>query len=151
MFVSGFPSLRLSLCLFPHTNNSKQLHFFSTSLLLSLTLPVSPPLPLKYNSSPPPCCLYTPANLYSPACVCAPVWLLAWSVWTLRRRKTCQVEHIWEELWHQKERAPVVQASRFSIRTLKPRRLCKLYQEGVFSEMHMLCSNSQNIDLREYV
>ncbi|CAB1414884.1 unnamed protein product [Pleuronectes platessa] len=37
-------------------------------------------------------------NFYRPADVCAPVWLLAWSVWTLRRRKTRQVQSSWEEL-----------------------------------------------------
>ena len=92
-----------SLSFFPQIHNSKQLHFFPP-----FSLPVSPPPP----SLP---CLYTPASLYSPAFVCAPVWLLAWSVWTLRRRKTHQVERSWEELCGWEERGPVVRASGFSI------------------------------------
>lgn len=56
----------------------------------------------------------TPANPECPTCVCAPVWLLAWSVWTARRRKTRQVGGA---PMAGKKRAPVVEHKlfRFSI------------------------------------
>lgn len=70
-----------------------------------------------------------PANSKRPTCVCAPVWLLAPSVWTARRRKTHQVG---EALRLGKKRAPVVRHRLFPFSTSerrKPRRLSKLYQE----------------------
>lgn len=144
MFVSGFPSLSF----FPCTHNSMQLQtLHHTPLHFSLFSPsISPSTSLKYSLSQLQLnlsclhfpstllSLYTPASRHPPACVCAPVWLLAWSVWMLRRRKTCQVERSWEELRGWEERVPVVWAARFSVGTQEPRRLCKLYQEGVCSK-----------------
>lgn len=87
--------LGFHLSLFPHSHNS--FGFFTKT-------PPAPPT-LKYNSSQPQLNLprppththgvlmsdCTPAKPECPTCVCAPVWLLAWSVWTARRRKPCQV------------------------------------------------------------
>lgn len=162
MFVSGFPSLSL-----PRTHNSKQLQFLHHtpplfSLLSSPSFPLRiPPTPIQIGpnrtappfSFPTPCCLSIHLPTFTvPACVCAPVWLSAWSVWTLRRRKTRQVEHSWEELWGWEERAPVVQhrlldfpslnsETQTSEQALSGRSLC---------QMDILCTNTQVITQRRF-
>lgn len=110
--------------------------FHPTCLTLSnseSTIQVSPTFPS-------PCCLsiHLP-NLYSPACVCTPVWVLAWSVWTQRKRKTYQVGRRWEELLSCIERTPVVLVSGFSIGTQTS---VQALSGGSLLQMHMLCNNT---------
>lgn len=137
----GFP-----LSPFHHTHNSKPLHsrHYTRSLtFFSLSPYLSHPLQLwKYNSSQPnfpfTLSIHLP-NLYSPACVCTPVWVLAWSVWTQRKRKTYQVGRRWEELFSCKERTPVVLVSGFSIGTQTS---VQALSGGSLLQMHMLCNNT---------
>lgn len=145
MFVSGFPSLSFPSHPQQQATSFSSLHslarlpsfpFHPTCLALSnseSTIQVSPTFPL-------PCCLsiHLP-NLYSPACVCTPVWVLAWSVWTQRRRKTHQVGRRWEELLSCKERTPVVLDSGFSIGIQTS---VQALSGGSLLQMHMLCNNT---------
>lgn len=133
---------------FPRTHSSKPLHSrhyaFSLSIF-SLSLYLARAFQLwKHNLSQPNfpfalLSLYTPANLCSPACVCAPVWVLAWSVWMQRRRKTHQVGRRWEELLSHKERVPVVLVPGFSIGTQTS---AQALSGGSLLQMHMLCNNT---------
>lgn len=68
--------------LFPHSHNC--FSFFSKPLPTPPTLRYKCSLDVLLSDCP-------PANSERPTCVCAPVWLLAPSVWTARRRKTHQV------------------------------------------------------------
>lgn len=142
----GFP-----LSPFHHTHNSKPLHsrHYTLSLARSPSFPFHPTCLTLSNSEstiqvsptfPSPCCLsiHLP-NLYSHACVCTPVWILAWSVWTQRKRKTYQVGRRWEELLSCKERMPVVLVLGFSIGTQTS---VQALSGGSLLQMHTLCNNT---------
>lgn len=138
MLASVYVCVWVSLSLFSFIPTTASSFSFFTSLHLFLSLYLSHPLPNSSTIQAEPVLpslslilllLYTPANFYS---ICASVWLLAWSVWRLRRRESRQLGGALR--LGRKSACGSVRASEFSIATSKPRRLSKLYQEGVCCE-----------------
>lgn len=109
-------------------------------------VPPPPPSSTIKWTFPPPCCLCVHLlDVFSPARVYAPVWLLVWSglvwsVWEQRRRKTRQVGRRWEELQVCEERASVVLPSGFSIGTQTS---VQYLSGGCLLQMHILCSYTE--------
>lgn len=132
MFVSGFPSRSL----FPHT--PQQQAASSSSLLLppvlllslsiSPSVPAEPVLPSLSCFSP-----YTCQPLLSRLCLCSSLALGMVCLDAEEEEKLSGGAQLGGAP-RLEERGPLVWTARFSVGTPTPRRLCKLYQEGVCSK-----------------
>lgn len=103
-YSSAWQCLCLSLGLYPQQPLALfDFIFLHPSSLLSNALPptyLSGSFTLRHNLGHP--TLLPPARLFSPACVCAPVWLTAcfvWMLWRMKKKKKHQVGCSWEEGW----------------------------------------------------